>query len=193
MQTPSNRSPEAASDSSLSSFTSCYFPASSFSLGLPDCPLEDFAIDSCFLTVMHFWKDIVACTDCSNEGNVQSSYKDVWGEGRRHPGCLNCLFNPPFLLSYMPHASFHWEACSGKSLMFGAIGFVFIEPWLQRKEEQSTLSLPFTREGKTEGRKGSFACTMLLRKVSLSWSLLRPILNIPICITHPTFHRFCVN
>ena len=55
------------------------FLASSLSWGLPECRLEAFTIDSCFLTVMLFLGDIGVFTDCSNEGNVQSSYKgDMW-------------------------------------------------------------------------------------------------------------------
>jgi hypothetical protein len=61
-----------------------------------------------FLTVMLFLGDIGACTDCSNEGNVQSSYKeDVWGAGRKHQGCPNDLFSLPFLLIYHMYCTPH--------------------------------------------------------------------------------------
>lgn len=73
------------------------FRASSLSWGLPDCPLEAFSIDSRFLTVMFFLGDRGTWTYCSNEGNVQNSYKEeVWEAGGSFGDawiiCLICLF-----------------------------------------------------------------------------------------------------
>ena len=61
---------------------------------------------------MPFRRDLGACTDCSNEGNVQSSYGAVWEALRKHRGCLNDLFNLPFLVICMLHALLPGEVCS---------------------------------------------------------------------------------
>lgn len=102
------------------------FQASSLSWGLPDCPLEAFTIDSSFLTVMHFLGDIGAGADCSNEGNVHGSYKDVWGAARKHQGGWNDLFNQPFQV-IMLHAGFPRGVCSDV-LLLNAVKFCIIWP-----------------------------------------------------------------
>lgn len=61
---------------------------------------------------MLFQRDLGACTDCSNEGNVQSSYRDVWEAGRKHQGWLNDLFNLPFLVICARHALLPGEVLS---------------------------------------------------------------------------------
>lgn len=96
MLKPSNRSPEAASDSSLSSFASCYFLCLLTVLGaawLSSWSFYHWFLFPCYDALPGRYR---ACTDCSNEGSVQSSYKDMWGAGREPRGCLNDLFNLPF-------------------------------------------------------------------------------------------------
>lgn len=116
------------------------FLASSLSWELPDCPLEAFTIDSCFLSVMLFLGGSGACTGGSNEGNVQSSFKDVCEAGRKRQGCLNDLFNLPFLLVYLLRAPFPWEVCSDM-LVFGVVRLVFYRALVSGWEQDSTFSL----------------------------------------------------
>lgn len=139
-----------------------------------------------FLTVMLFLGNIEACSDCSNEGNVQSSYKDAWGAGRKHQGCLNDLFNLPFLLICILHA---WSLRRFAVMCFGVwdchILYLYSPGFGQ--QEHSTLSLSFPSDTKTERRKGSFVRMMLLSKKSdtspqgTRWQY--PILGGPVCIT----------
>lgn len=136
------------------------FLASSLSLGLPDCPLEAFTIDSCFLSVMLFLGGRGACTDSSNEGNVQSSHKDVCGAGRKHQGCLNDLFNLPFLLVYLLHAPFPWELCSDM-LVFGLSGWYFIESWFQGKgrwEEGKDCTFSLRHQDRRKKKRKHLKC-----------------------------------
>lgn len=101
--------------------------------------------------------------------------------------CLICFFYSSTCRT--PHSLERFTATCCQCL--GLAGLYFIESWFQGWGKDSTLSLPFPWNIKTEGRKWCCICMTILRKVTL---IRRgPTHSIPFGGAHITFCRFHIS